>query len=66
MTGFVVGDGVDADVDVADLSYAGCKLLPSQPLPEGVKVELVIKRKGRIEAEVRWSNGQATGLMFLQ
>jgi hypothetical protein len=66
LRGFALGDKVDADVVVADLTYNGCKVVSDQPLSRGARVELRILGKGQAKAEVRWSRGPAAGLSFIE
>jgi hypothetical protein len=52
--GFALGEGVDADIVLSNLSYCGCGLVSAQPLERGKQLELRIVRKGTVSAEVRW------------
>jgi hypothetical protein len=62
--GFALGEGVDADVVLSNLSYCGCGLVSAQPLERGKQIELRIVRKGTVSAEVRWSEGHEAGVRF--
>jgi hypothetical protein len=65
MRGFALSDSRDSDVQVADLSYGGCKILSSECFDEGEVVELRIIKRGAVAAEVRWANEGRAGVRFI-
>lgn len=64
LRGFVLADGLDADIAVSDLSYDGCQISCSESLERGDSLELRIIGRGGAKAEVRWTGNGRAGLRF--
>ena len=65
LRGFALGNGRDSDVQVADLSYAGCRLHSDDEFKTGEVVELRIIKRGAVNAEIRWTANGRAGASFL-
>jgi hypothetical protein len=65
LRGFALGEGRDSDVQVADLSYAGCRIHSDDQFKAGELVELRIIKRGAVEAEIRWASEGRAGACFL-
>ena len=65
LRGFALGPARDSDVEVSDLSYAGCQLRSEDEFAEGELVELRIIKRGAIEAEIRWATDGRAGARFI-
>ncbi len=65
LRGFALGESLDADIIVADVSYEGCGIESPAELSRGDKVELRIISRGRALGEVRWVDGKRAGVRFL-
>jgi hypothetical protein len=65
MRGFALGDGRDSDVQVADLSYGGCRIHSDDGFKAGEVVELRIIKRGAVDAEIRWAANGRAGACFL-
>lgn len=64
LRGFALAEGVDADIEVSDLSYDGCQIRWSERLKAGDAIELRIIGRGGIQAEVRWVRKGRAGVRF--
>lgn len=62
---FALSDSRDADVLVADISYKGCQLRTDLAFTPGERVELLIRRRGVIAAEICWATNDRAGAKFL-
>jgi len=65
MRGFALGPGHDADIEIADMSYGGCRIQSEDSFKEGEVVELRIIKRGAAAAEIRWTDGGNAGVRFL-
>jgi len=65
LRGFALGDGRDSDVQVADLSYGGCRIDSNDVFKAGEVVELRVVKRGMIYAEIRWASGGRAGARFI-
>jgi len=65
MRGFALGPGHDADIEIADMSYGGCRIQSEDAFKEGEVVELRIIKRGAAAAEIRWTDGGNAGVRFL-
>ena len=65
LRGFALGDGRNSDVQVADLSYGGCRIHSDDAFKTGEVVELRIIKRGAVEAEIRWADDGRAGACFL-
>lgn len=65
LRGFALSDTRDADVQVSELSYAGCQLNCEEPFDAGELVELRIIKRGAVQAEIRWADAGRAGVRFV-
>ena len=65
LRGFALADGIDADIDVWNLSYEGCRIRSSQPLTVGDTLELRIIGRGGVKGVVRWVADDRAGISFV-
>lgn len=66
LRGFALADGIDADIDVWNLSYQGCQIRSSQPLTVGETLELRIIGRGGAKGVVRWVADDRAGISFVE
>ena len=57
-------DGSSVDVILLDLSYDGCLLAADETFEVGERLRLLVRRRGVVNAKVRWSDGGKAGLQF--
>lgn len=57
-------DGSSVDVTLVDLSYEGCLLATEANFDVGERLQLLVRRRGIVNAEVRWSEGGKAGVRF--
>lgn len=57
-------DGSRALAAVRDLSYGGCQLSGGKTFEAAERITLVVPTLGEIDAQVRWSKGEAVGAQF--
>lgn len=57
-------DGSSVDVTLLDLSYDGCLLGSSETFAIGERLRLLVRRRGIIDAQVRWLDGGKVGVRF--
>ena len=65
MRGFAMSKKRDADIQVSDLSYDGCRIHSDVKFRKGEAVELRILRMGRVDAEVCWTGDGEAGVKFV-
>jgi hypothetical protein len=65
LRGFALSDKRDADIQVSELSYAGCQLHCEEPFDAGELVELRIIKRGAVQAEIRWADAGRAGVRFV-
>lgn len=65
LRGFALGDGIDADIDVWNLSYDGCRIRSAQPLKVGDELDLRIIGRGGVKGVVRWVAEDRAGIRFI-
>ena len=58
------GDGIQRQVDVTDINYAGCGIAMPVELTKGEIVKLSVTDRGSILAEVKWCSDGRAGLQF--
>jgi hypothetical protein len=58
-------DASTAGVLVSNISYEGCHLWSDHELELGETVRLMLPGYGRIDAQVRWTDGGSAGVRFL-
>jgi hypothetical protein len=63
--GFALSPTRDCDIQLADLSYGGCKLHSKSTFKTGEIVELRIITRGAVDAEIRWCSKGRAGARFL-
>jgi hypothetical protein len=62
---FVRNDDETAwDFIISNLSYGGCRIRTAAPLRIGEYIRLSVARRGIIESNVVWRNGEEAGLAF--
>ena len=66
LRGFALSPKHDSDIQVSDLSYAGCRFDSGDRFKTGEIVELRILKRGAIDAEIRWSSDGHAGARFVQ
>ena len=60
----ILGDGSTVELTILDLSYDGCRVeVPVAFLPK-TRLKLSVPRLGKLDAEVRWCDGNVAGLCF--
>jgi hypothetical protein len=60
----LLGDGSTVELIILDLSYDGCRVeVPVAFLPK-TQLKLTVPRLGKLDAEVRWCDGNIAGLCF--
>jgi hypothetical protein len=65
LRGYALGEGRDSDVEVADLSYGGCRIHSDDEFKAGEVVELRIIKRGTVDAEIRWAARGRAGACFV-
>jgi hypothetical protein len=65
LRGFALSETRDSDVQVSELSYAGCQLRCDDPFNAGELVELRIIKRGAVQAEIRWADEGRAGARFV-
>jgi hypothetical protein len=65
LPGFALSTCHDADIEVSDLSYCGCRFDSAGKFKRGDIVELRLLKRGAIEAEIRWSADGRSGARFV-
>ena len=60
-----IADGRRFRALVTNLSYTGCQLLSEHSLVVGETVSLMLPGRGSMDAQVRWTAGDCSGLQFL-
>jgi hypothetical protein len=65
LRGFALNTRHDADIEVSDLSYSGCRFDSADRFKCGEIVELRLLKRGAIEAEIRWSADGRSGARFV-
>jgi hypothetical protein len=65
LRGFALNTRHDSDIEVSDLSYAGCRFDSASKFKRGEIVELRLLKRGAIEAEIRWSADGHSGARFV-
>ena len=65
LRGFALSPERDVDITVSEMSYGGCKIHSAETFKPGELLELRIIRRGRIDAEVRWSSDGTAGAKFV-
>jgi hypothetical protein len=65
LRGFALNTRHDADIEVSDLSYSGCRFDSADKFKRGEIVELRLLKRGAIEAEIRWSADGHSGARFV-
>jgi hypothetical protein len=65
LRGFALNAGHDADIEVSELSYTGCRFDSADKFKRGEIVELRLLKRGAIEAEIRWSADGSSGARFV-
>jgi hypothetical protein len=59
-------DGTSVDVSLRDLSYDGCLLSSEESFEVGERLRLLVRRRGAIDAQVCWLDGEKIGLRFAE
>lgn len=57
-------DGTSFDVTLLDISYDGCLLSSDEPFEMGERLRLIVRRRGVIDAQVRWIDSGKVGVRF--
>jgi hypothetical protein len=65
LRGYALSPTRDVDILLADLSYAGCQIRCANGLEPGEVVELMVVKRGVIQAEIRWNDEDRAGARFL-
>lgn len=65
MRGFALSETRDSDILVANLSYRGCRIHCDDRFAAGEVVELVVVKRGSIQAEIRWTAPGRAGAAFI-
>jgi hypothetical protein len=65
LRGYALNATRDLDILVSNLSYTGCQIRCEDVLTPGEIVELRVVKRGAIQAEIRWSDEQRAGALFL-
>jgi hypothetical protein len=58
-------DGRRVGVRISDVSGSGFRMMTPEPIAVGLKVKLIMRRYDPVDAEIRWSEGQQAGAIFL-
>ena len=66
LRGFALSPKHDADIEVSDLSYTGCRFVSGDKFRTGELVELRLLKRGAIQAEVRWAASGRAGARFVE
>lgn len=66
LRGFALSAKHDSDIEVSDLSYAGCRFGSADRFKPGEIVELRLLKRGAIEAEIRWAAKGCAGALFIE
>ena len=61
----VRGEKQLADAYVTDISYDGCRIETDEELTAGQRREIRVARRGICQVEVRWTDGEKSGAMFV-
>ncbi|QNN65518.1 PilZ domain-containing protein [Sphingomonas rhizophila] len=61
----VRGEKQLTDAFVTDISYDGCRIETEEKLKAGQRRELRVARRGISHVEVRWTDGDKAGAMFV-
>jgi hypothetical protein len=65
MRGFALSTTRDSDIQLCDLSYAGCGMRCDDKMEPGEVVELRLFKRGAVDAEIRWTADGRAGAQFL-
>jgi len=65
LRGFALNTRHDADIEVSELSYTGCRFDSADRFKCGEIVELRLLKRGAIGAEIRWSVDGRSGARFV-
>jgi hypothetical protein len=65
LRGYALNEAHDLDITVANLSYTGCEIRCEEALTPGEIVELLVVKRGAVQAEIRWTNDERAGAQFL-
>jgi len=65
LAGFALSATRDCDIEIADISYSGCKLASDDAFEAGEVVELRILKRGASQAEIRWCSDGRAGALFI-